>query len=347
MQATNGRGGVTLSSNVSKLEVPPAAIRSPPSVKNRRKLLGHFGKVMALQWGGDSRTVVSAAQDGNLLIWNAVSANKVKAIPLKSSYVMSVGMEQSQGKLVACGGLDNMCTVYNVSNPKDSPHAELNDHTGFLSCCRFLSEERIVTSSGDSTCILWDIPNALPVSKFQEHKSDAMFLSVKPGDSNIFLSGSVDKTVKVWDIRTPESSVQTFSGHTADVNAVEFFPTGNTFASCGQDNTVRVFDLRAYNELACLGTPKPPPPANQPEWEEEAASFEGLTSLAISRSGRMVFCGHTDGSVRAFDLLSEKTTVPVYKLKDAHERQVSCVGVAPNGDALCTGSWDANLKIWA
>ena len=30
-----------------------------------------------------------------------------------------------------------------------------------------------------------------------------------------------------------------------------------------------------------------------------------------------------------------------------HENRVSCLGVSPTGDALCTGSWDTLLKIWA
>lgn len=30
-----------------------------------------------------------------------------------------------------------------------------------------------------------------------------------------------------------------------------------------------------------------------------------------------------------------------------HENRVSCLGVSPNGQALCTGSWDTLLKIWA
>ena len=31
----------------------------------------------------------------------------------------------------------------------------------------------------------------------------------------------------------------------------------------------------------------------------------------------------------------------------AHENRVSCVGVSRDGKALCTGSWDTLLRIWA
>ncbi|TQD68966.1 hypothetical protein C1H46_045501 [Malus baccata] len=34
-------------------------------------------------------------------------------------------------------------------------------------------------------------------------------------------------------------------------------------------------------------------------------------------------------------------------LQNSHEAQISCLGLSADGSALCTGSWDTNLKIWA
>ena len=44
---------------------------------------------------------------------------------------------------------------------------ELAAHTGYLSCCRFLSDKEIVTSSGDMTCGLWDIETGQLKTQFQ------------------------------------------------------------------------------------------------------------------------------------------------------------------------------------
>ena len=341
-QTKSAKRDQTLSQAAAKQGAALPAIRTPPSsVKQRRTLKGHFGKVTAFHWGSDGRHLVSASQDGNLLVWNALSSNKVQSIALKSSYVMAVGMEQKKGNLIACGGLDNLCTVY----PRNAPDkaVEMASHDGFLSCCRFLSEEEILTSSGDSTVIRWDITTAQPISTFAEHTADAMWVALKPGDKNVFASGSVDLTTKLWDIRAPDKAVQTFTGHTGDINAVEFMPSeSNCFASCGQDNTVRVFDLRAYNELSTFGLNKPSGGGEG----ADAIPNDGFTSLSFSKSGRLIFCGHADGNVCAFDVLGGGTG-PAFTLQQAHERHVSSVGVSPNGDALCTGSWDGLLKIWA
>jgi guanine nucleotide-binding protein G(I)/G(S)/G(T) subunit beta-1 len=315
---------------------PLTSVRGPPGIKMRRALKGHFGKVTALHWGSDSKTMVSACQDGNMLIWNAITSNKLQAIPLKSSYVMAVAIEPTQGDLVACGGLDNLCTIYRRSSPRND--MEMASHDGFLSCCRFIDEQHIVTSSGDSTCMYWDIPSARPIATFAEHTADAMFLSLQPNDPNVFASCSVDQTVKIWDIRAPQTSQQTFAGHLSDVNCVEFLPSDpHCLVSCGLDHAVRLFDMRAYNQVACFGSPSP---------SSDDLSNDGYTCLAPSRSGRVVFCGHTDGSIAAFDMLSDKMT-PAYTFSNAHERTVACLGMTPQGNALCSGSWDGLLKVWA
>jgi len=132
-------------------------------MKQRRILKGHFGKIYALHWSAaDSRHLVSASQDGKLIIWNGFTTNKVHAIPLRSSWVMTCAYSPT-GQFVACGGLDNLCSVYKMPSGNkgaestatgQKTYGELAQHEGYLSCCRFVSDEQILTSSGDSTCIL-------------------------------------------------------------------------------------------------------------------------------------------------------------------------------------------------
>ena len=57
------------------------------------------------------RNLVSASQDGKLIVWDSYSTNKVHAIPLRSSWVMTCAYAPS-GSFVACGGLDNICSIY-------------------------------------------------------------------------------------------------------------------------------------------------------------------------------------------------------------------------------------------
>jgi guanine nucleotide-binding protein G(I)/G(S)/G(T) subunit beta-1 len=71
----------------------------------------------------------------------------------------------------------------------------------------------------------------------------------------------------------------------------------------------------------------------------------GITAVSFSKSGRILFSGYDDYNCLGWDVLGP-TDKHLYQLQ-GHEIRVSCLEVAPDGNALCTGSWDNLLKIWA
>jgi guanine nucleotide-binding protein G(I)/G(S)/G(T) subunit beta-1 len=218
-------------------------------MKPRRTLKGHLAKIYAMHWSTDRRHLVSASQDGKLIIWDAYTTNKVHAIPLRSSWVMTCAYAPS-GNFVACGGLDNICSIYNLSS-RDGPTRvarELSGHSGYLSCCRFVNDRKIITSSGDMTCMMWDIETGSKVTEFADHLGDVMSISINPTNANVFVSGACDAFAKLWDVRTGKA-VQTFAGHESDINAIQFFPDGNAFGTGSDDASCRLFDIRADREL--------------------------------------------------------------------------------------------------
>jgi guanine nucleotide-binding protein G(I)/G(S)/G(T) subunit beta-1 len=93
-----------------------AADRTMSQLRARRTLRGHFGKVYATHWSGDSENVLSASQDGKLMVWNGLTTNKVQSIPLASSWVITCAYEQTLNRFVACGGMDNICSLYKLDN---------------------------------------------------------------------------------------------------------------------------------------------------------------------------------------------------------------------------------------
>lgn len=297
-------------------------------IKIRRMLKGHLAKIYAMHWAENPKThLVSASQDGKLLVWDALTTNKLHAIPLRSSWVMTCAYAPS-GNYVACGGLDNICSIYNLKS-KDVPIRvcrELNAHTGYLSCCRFVSDKQIVTSSGDMTCILWDIEGGQKQTEFSDHNGDVMSVSLSP-EGTQFISGACDATAKLWDIKTGKCT-QTFQGHESDINAVQYFPSGWSFGTGSDDASCRLFDIRADRELM--------------QYAHDSILC-GITSVGFSISGRYLFAGYDDFNVQVWDTLKGEK----FNTLQGHENRVSCLGVSQDGMALCTGSWDSLLKIWA
>merc|ERR1719282_1479310 len=143
-----------------------------------------------------------------------------------------------------------MCSIYQLSSDTAMIRAqrELTAHDGYLSYCRFIDAERIITSSGDSTCILWNLKKNAQERTFQDHAGDAMSVSPSPSDPNMFVSGSCDASCKVWDIRVARA-VMNFEGHESDINCVEFLPNGMAFGTGSDDSSCRLYDMRCYQEV--------------------------------------------------------------------------------------------------
>jgi len=166
------------------------------------------------------------------------------------------------------------------------------------SCLRF----QIITSSGDSTCILWDVETKTPKAIFNDHTGDVMSVSVFDS-KDMFVSGSCDATAKLWDHRqNGKNCVKTFPGHESDINSVQFFPDGNAFGTGSDDSSCRLFDIRAYMQLNKYANDKV-------RWLFAGSSCKclvfqilcGITSVAFSRTGKMLFAGYDDYNCYVWD----------------------------------------------
>lgn len=101
-------------------------------------------------------------------------------------------------------------------------------------------------------------------------------------------------------------------------------------------------------------------------------SFSKQISIALSLSGRYLFCGSDDNSVHTWDTLKTNYTGPLalklirkfqivnrllmirfYVLNklfvgslNGHDNRVTSVTIAPNGMALVSCSWDQYVRVW-
>ena len=68
----------------------------------------------------------------------------------------------------------------------------------------------------------------------------------------------------------------------------------------------------------------------------------GITSVAFSKSGRLLLAGYDDFNCNVWDTLKGERV----GVLTGHDNRVSCLGVTEDGLAVATGSWDSFLKIW-
>ena len=71
------------------------------------------------------------------------------------------------------------------------------------------------------------------------------------GDKPYLLSGSDDKTVKIWDYQT-KACLQTLEGHSQNVSAVCFHPRLPLIVTGAEDGTVRLWHSTTYRPETTL-----------------------------------------------------------------------------------------------
>ncbi|MBS4028518.1 MAG: caspase family protein, partial [Ignavibacteriales bacterium] len=162
------------------------------------------------------------------------------------------------------------------------------------------------------------------VRTFSGHKDYVSSVAFSP-DGNYALSGSEDKTLKLWDIENG-NEVRTFSGHKDYVSSVAFSPDGNYALSGSEDKTLKLWDIKSGREVR---------------------TFSGHThdvfSVAFSRDGNYALSvGSYDANIKLWDIQNGREV----RTFSGHTDFVNSVAFSPDGNYALSGSSDHTLKLW-
>jgi WD40 repeat protein len=159
--------------------------------------------------------------------------------------------------------------------------------------------------------------------KIQGHKGTVNSVAFSP-NGQLIVSGSRDKTVRVWDATTGVQR-HIMRGHEDWVWSVTFSPNGQLIASGSDDRTARVWDASTGAERHIMH-----------------GHESGVLSVAFSRNSQLIVSGSRDKTVRVWDA----STGAERHIMHGHKSEVYSVAFSPNGHFIVSGSDDKTVRVW-
>jgi len=147
-------------------------------------------------------------------------------------------------------GEDATINFLRINSPSKPFLSIANADSGYLNGVCYVSQQTVLTFGSSGNLKLWDhrtggSQHSL-ASTFRDMESNNVYNSaaIHPHQLHVLALGSDDGTTSFWDLRYPNSPLERFAQHTANVWDIAFHPTApNNLISCSEDGDVLLWNF--------------------------------------------------------------------------------------------------------
>ena len=272
------------------------------SKRSTRSLTGGIYSISALAFSEDNTTLISLDEFSGIVHWDVDTGSKLLNVVTGDSYDTA------------------------AFSLEGNTFATANTGDGKIHLWDATIGSRQATLSGHSRLFTEDNPFAGLVSEVFNLPED-LDISVLAFSSGgkILASGSLDKTVKLWNTENP-TLLATLRGHEAWVTAIAFSDDGNTIASGTANKVIKLWDVNT---------------------RRERATFRGhkntINALTFSPDGKTLASGSADGTIRFWNPDTAKESAI---FTSGHTEWVKAIAFAADNTTLASAAFNGTVQIW-
>jgi WD40 repeat protein len=292
-------------------------------------LKGHEKVVCCTDW--HDQRLVSGDDSGLIIVWDALTGEKVMQLKGHSGAVRSVAWSP-KGEQIVSGSSDKTCIIWDAAT--GDKVSELNGHSHYVTSVAWSpTGGRIVSGSVDETLIIWDAATNEKISQLKSHTNNVNSVAWSPKGDQI-VSGGLGSgglgsdgcespgEIFIWDAATGDK-VSALKGHSKAVMSVAWSPKGGQIVSGSNDQTCIIWDTATGDKVSEL--------KGHADWVR-----------GVAWSGNQIVSCSNDKTLIIWDATTGKQ---VSKL-EGHDRWVTSVAWSPKGDQIVSTSRDNTCIIW-
>ena len=174
--------------------------------------------------------------------------------------------------------------------------------------------------------VLLDAVTWKPIRTLTGHSEVVCAAAWKPGSQEL-ATGSLDKTVRVWNTKTGEC-LRTIKDHADAVFSVAYAPDGKLLATGSGDRSVKLFDTATWKRVASL-----------------TAHQDAVMRVAFSRDGTLLATASADKQLRVWRVKIGDMENP--QRTQYEDDVINDCAFSPDGNWLAFAACDHRVKLFS
>jgi WD40 repeat protein len=204
--------------------------------------------VRALAYSPDGEYITTGNDDGQVLIFDVETGEKIKSLSGSTSPVNPLAYSPD-GKYITTGNYDGQVLIFDVETGEQIK--SLSGNNSWVRALAYSPDGKYITTGNDvGRVLVFDVETGEKIKYLSGNNISVNALAYSP-DGKYITTGNYAGRVLVFDVETGEK-IKSLSGNNSWVRALAYSPDGEYITTGDGDGQVLVFDVETGEQIKSL-----------------------------------------------------------------------------------------------